>query len=349
MPLRRATWLRGALAAAAAGGELAGRAGAQTPPPAPDHVRLAISPTTYTNLPLFVAIDNGYFVQEHLDIEVVPYSGSSVTQLPFLARGEVDISNAAPLPGLFNLPEQGFNVKIIASLGGAHAGWNGTTWLVVRQDLWDAKTIRKPSDLRGKHVDVAAQGAPTDLLVHEVIRQAGLTPADLNLTAAVHTPPNWYEALRNHAVDVQAAVEPTATDLQREGLGHKWLSYNDATPWFQDVYLAASPSFARERHDEIRRFLTAYLRGAEDVNRSGPGWTPQMASEVAKWTKLPLATIQQVPGPSYTGQLGAVDVPSLERVQAFWVAQGLVKTPVPLADLLDLTALDEVRKALHIR
>jgi NitT/TauT family transport system substrate-binding protein len=337
---------RWAAAVLLAFGALVSQAGAQ---PAPDRIRLAISPTTYTNLPLFVAIDNGYFKQQNLDVVVVPYSGSSVTQLPFLARGDIDISNIAPVPGLFNLPEQGFNVKIIASLSSAHAGWNGTTWLMVRQDLWDAKTIRKPADLRGMHVDVAAEGAPTDLLVHEVIRQAGLAPADVNITAAVHTPGNWYEVLRNHAVDVQATVEPTATELQREGLGHKWLTYNDATPWFQDVYFGASPSFARDHQDAIRRFLIAYLRAAQDVGRSGPGWTPKMAAEVAKWTQLPLATIMQVPGPAYAGDLGTVNVASLERVQAYWVSEGLVKTPEPLNDLLDLTALDGARKALHIR
>ncbi len=152
--------------------------------PAPDRIRLALSPTTYSNLPIFLAIDNGYFAQQHLDVVVVPYSGSSVTQLPYLARGEIDISNVAPAPGLFNLVTEGFNVKIVASLSEAHRGWNGTTWLMVRQDLWDAKTIRKPSDLRGMHVDVAAEGAPTDLLVHEVIRQAGLAPSDVNVTAA---------------------------------------------------------------------------------------------------------------------------------------------------------------------
>ncbi|MGA2392075.1 MAG: ABC transporter substrate-binding protein [Candidatus Lustribacter sp.] len=340
-------WLAGAVAAMLAIGAFVSAAGSDEP--APDHIRLSLNSTIYTNLPLFLAIDNGYFTQQHLDVAIVPFTGSSVTQLPYLARGEIDISNVAPAPGLFNLPEQGFNVKVVASLSGAHAGWNGASWLVVRQDLWDAKTIRKPADLRGMHVDVAAEGAPTDLLAHEVIRQAGLTPADVNVTAAVHTPANWYSSLRNHAVDVQLTVEPTATELQREGLGHKWLSYADATPWFQDVYFAVSPSFARDHHDAIRRFLIAYLRAAQDVDRAGPAWTPKMAAEVAKWTQLPLATIMQVPGPAYAGQLGTVNVASLERVQAYWVSQGLVKTAEPLSDLLDLTALEEARKALHIR
>jgi NitT/TauT family transport system substrate-binding protein len=316
--------------------------------PAPDRIRLAINKENYANLPLFVAVDNGYFQQQNLDVVLVPYTGSSLTQLPFLARGEVDITEIAPAPGLFNLGAEGFNVKVIASLSGAHAGWNGTSWLMVRQDLWDAKTIRKPSDLRGMHLDVAAAGAPTDLLAHEVIRQAGLTTSEVNVTSAVRTPPNWYTSLRNHAVDVQAAIEPTATEIEREGLAHKWLSYADGAPWFQDVYLAGSPVFVRDHHDALRRFLIAYLTAARDIDRAGPVWSPKLAAVAAKWTQLPLATIMAVPGPAYTG-LGAVNRSSLERVQAYWVSQALVKSPEPLNDLLDLTALDEARKALRIR
>jgi NitT/TauT family transport system substrate-binding protein len=343
-----AAWLGAAIAVSVViGAHLNAASGAEQPPP--DHLRLAINKEIYANLPLFVAIDNGYFQQQNLDVTLVPYTGSSLTQLPFLARGEIDITEIAPAPGLFNLSTEGFNVKVIASLSGAHSGWNGTSWLMVRQDLWDAKTIRKPADLRGMHLDVAAAGAPTDLLAHEVIRQAGLTTADVNVTAAVRTPPNWYTSLRNHAVDVQAAVEPTATEIEREGLAHKWLSYSDGVPWFQDVYLAASPGYDRDHHDAVRRFLIAYLQAARDIDRAGPTWSPKLAAEVAKWSGLPLATIMQVPGPAYTGGLGAVNRSSLDRVQGYWLSQGLIKTTQPLNDLLDLTALNEARKALRIR
>jgi ABC-type nitrate/sulfonate/bicarbonate transport system substrate-binding protein len=317
--------------------------------PAPDQIRLAINTEAYNNLPLFVALDNGYFQQQHLNIVVVPYTGSSLTQLPFLARGDIDLTGIAPAPGLFNLGSENFNVKIVASLGGAHSGWNGTSWMMVRQDLWDAKKIVKPSDLRGMHVDVAVAGSPNDVLARETIRLAGLTPADLTLTDNVRTPPSWFTALRNHAVDVQCAAEPYATQLEREGLAHKWLSYPDSAPWFQDFYLAASPAFARDHHDALRRFLIAYLRGARDITNAGPVWSAKTAGEVSKWSQVPVATIMQIPGPGYTGQLGAVNLASLERVQNYWVTLGLVKTPEPLTDILDLTALGEARKALHIR
>ena len=344
--MRRRAVLQTAAAALASLGAFSS-ARAQTPAPA--RVRLALNSENYANLPFFLALDGGYFAQQHLDVTVVPFVGTSITQLPLLARGEIDIVAVATAPGLFNLPTQGFNVKIVASLSGAHAGWNGTSWLMVRQDLWDAKTIRKPSDLRGMHLDVAAAGSPTDVLSRETVRLGGLTPADLTLTANVRLPQNWYSALRNHAVDVQAAIEPTATAIEREGLAHKWLSSSDSVPWYQDVVLAASPAFVQTQHDALKRFLTGYVQALQEINRSGPTWTPKLAAIVAKYSQLPLATINQIPGPTYVGDLGAVNMASLERVQQFWVTQGLVQTPEPLNSILDLSALNEARKALHIR
>lgn len=343
-PSRRA--FVGSAAAALAAGSAPLRASAQK---APDVVRISLNISAYSNLPLFLALDSGYFARRQLDVRVTPYTGSSLTQLPMLGRGDLDVTAVAPAPGLFNLSGQGFNVKVVASLSGAHPGWNGTCWMIVRQDLWDAGKIRKPADLRGMHVDVAQPGSPNDLVARETLRLGGLTPADVNLTSAVRLPESWYVALRNKAVDVQVTIEPYATQIQQEGLGHKWISYNESVPWFQDIYLAASPAFARDQHAVLTRFLTAYLQAAQEINKAGPTWTPALAALAAKWSQVPLATITQIPGPTYTGDLGAINVSSLERVRQFWLNEGLVKTADPVGSLLDLSALTEARKALRIR
>ena len=71
-------------------------------------VRVALSLTTYSNLPLFLAADKGYFRDAGLDVQ--------------------------------------------------RSGWSNTSWLSVRQDLWDSNAIRQPKDLRGKIIDGAAEG-----------------------------------------------------------------------------------------------------------------------------------------------------------------------------------------------
>ena len=56
---------------------------------APKVVRTAINPIIYSNLPMLIAIEKGYFKEEGIDLKVAKYNGSSVTQMPLLARGDL--------------------------------------------------------------------------------------------------------------------------------------------------------------------------------------------------------------------------------------------------------------------
>jgi ABC-type nitrate/sulfonate/bicarbonate transport system substrate-binding protein len=67
----------------------------------PDPVNIALNHDAF-NLPIFVAIDKGYFAQQNLDIRVQKISGSTITQLPSLARGSIDIAPIGLGPGFFN-------------------------------------------------------------------------------------------------------------------------------------------------------------------------------------------------------------------------------------------------------
>jgi NitT/TauT family transport system substrate-binding protein len=115
-----------------------------------EKVRVPLSLVTYNNLPIFLAQDRGYFREAGLDVEIEGFNGSSTAQIPRLARGDVDIMPIALGPAFFNQFSEGFNVKLIGALSASKKGWNDTTWLVVRQDVWDSGAVRAPKDLRGK-------------------------------------------------------------------------------------------------------------------------------------------------------------------------------------------------------
>src|ERR1700733_6713772 len=65
--------------------------GSPSPGATPDPVNIALNHDAF-NLPIFVAIDRGYFAQQNLDVRVQKISGSTITQLPSLARGSIDIA-----------------------------------------------------------------------------------------------------------------------------------------------------------------------------------------------------------------------------------------------------------------
>jgi NitT/TauT family transport system substrate-binding protein len=341
--VKRRDFALAAVAAALADG--AARASAQEP--APDKVRIALNFTTYTYLPIFLAVDKGYFTEQHLDVEVTQYQGSSTLNVPRLARGDIDLSPMVLSPGFFNQGAQGFNVQLIAALTEAHRGWNDTTWIVVRQDLWDSGAIRTLADLRGKRIDGVAAGSLVDYLVRIALAKGGVPLNAVTYTNKINDNASIYAAMRNKAIDVLGNVEVVVTQLQQQKLAHKWLTTNDIAPGVQESFLAASPQFLKNKRDAAKRFLMGYLKAAHEIEITGGTWTPELVRTVVKWSGIPEDVIRSIPGPAYNS-LG-LKPESVDRQQKFWVANGLVQTPAPLAALVDPTILADARRALGMR
>jgi NitT/TauT family transport system substrate-binding protein len=127
---------------------------------AADKVRISFNPQIYSYLPLFLAIDKGYFKDQDLDIQISTYGGSALSQIPMLARGDQDIAGMVTGPGFFNQKSEGFGIKLIASLAQAQAGWHDTNWLLVRKDIWDSGTIKNFADMKGHVVEGGPTGSP---------------------------------------------------------------------------------------------------------------------------------------------------------------------------------------------
>jgi ABC-type nitrate/sulfonate/bicarbonate transport system substrate-binding protein len=323
---------------------------AQTPPPAsaaaqkPDTLKLLINPQLIFGLPLLVAIERGFFAQQNLDVKPIVHVGSSQTIIPSLARGDVDIATISANPGFFNQFSQGFDAKLIASQVSGHKGWDPAVWLVVRQDVWDAKQIRAPHDLRGKKIDVATPGSEGWYLARHLLTQAALTPADMTFSQRFSTAPDWILSLRN-VNEVQAAYEPTVTQLEQQKIGHRWLSITDVDPGYQESFLAASAATLKSHPDAIRRFLIGYLKACKVIVDSKGKWTPELVRIWNKWSSLPVDMIAAIPTPPYTGAYGQINVPDLEQVQRFWHTYGLVNSEQSIDTLIDTSFITAAQKA----
>jgi hypothetical protein len=101
---------------------------------------------------------------------------------------------------------------------------------MVRQDLWDAKAIAQPSDMRGRVVDGSNSGSPIDFLLKQALRAGGLTPADVRVSERLHTASDQLEALRNKAVEVSGSPEPQAGEFEAQGVAHRWVSFSTISP-----------------------------------------------------------------------------------------------------------------------
>lgn len=305
-------------------------------------VRVSINPHFITYLAFFVAVDKGYFRDAGLDLQLSKYTTSANSQLPMLARGDLDVSVVVPGPALFNQYDQGFDAHVIASIDEAHPGYLDGSVLMVRHDL--VGKIKKPSDMAGKNVDGAFAGSPIALLTLEALAAGGLTANDVKFTTKEAATPDQLAALRNGAVDVQGTTEPTATAIQQQGYGSKWLSFHDIMPGYQEAYFGVSSAYAKDHPDAVVKFLRAYLRGVADVGKAKGKLTPELVATIAKWTEIPPDVIGAMGAIPYYGQNGAVNSDELDKVQKFWVSLDLVKNPVPISKVVDNQYITAARK-----
>ncbi|WP_198030901.1 ABC transporter substrate-binding protein [Cupriavidus sp. amp6] len=308
-------------------------------------VRFSLNPAQIIYLPLFLAVERGYFRAEGLDVQVMPYKGSANSQMPLLARGDVDISAVIAGPAMFNQFSEGFNIKLISTLTEPKQGYRDGAVLVVRKDLWDAAAIRKLQDLKGRKVDGAVEGNPVDFLLRSALYSADLKKSDVTLSYKPRTPGDTPEILRQKVVDVAGVSEPTATLIESRGIGVRWLSYKDVVPWYQESYLASSEAFLRDHPAAVSSFLTAYLKAVREVAKARGQWTPELLALAAKWTGLPEDLLRSVGGIPYWNEKAGIRLESLARVQRFWVESGLVKKPIDPAKVVDMTQLERARQA----
>jgi NitT/TauT family transport system substrate-binding protein len=132
---------------------------------APRKLKLSWNAGAVCLAPLPVAIDNGLFQKQNLDVELVNYSGSTDQLLEAIATGKSDAGLGMALRWLKPL-EQGFDVKIAA---GTHGG---CMRVLSRAD----SGVDKLADLKGKIVAVGDLAGPDKNFFSIQLAKQGVDP-----------------------------------------------------------------------------------------------------------------------------------------------------------------------------
>ena len=217
---------------------------------AQEKVSVALDWMLNTNhIGMFVARDRGFYAEEGLEVEILPFSDTSSAAL--LASGVSDFSY---------VPSLSF---IAARASGADltALWvtmqHGTGRLVYNSDN---EAIKRPADLSGKIY--AGFGSDWEnALIGTMIRTDGGDPQWDTVTLNTGA----YEALAVGRVDFTLEVA-TWEGVNSEILGRKqsWFSYADyGVPDQQNGYIATDSEMLREHPETVNAFMRATLAGYE--------------------------------------------------------------------------------------
>src|ERR1700723_3601176 len=72
------------------------------------NVRIIIYPTVLGQLAVFVAIEKGYFARQNIDLDVKTTPQPTISTLPQLVRGDIDMVPLSLAPAFFNQASAGF-------------------------------------------------------------------------------------------------------------------------------------------------------------------------------------------------------------------------------------------------
>lgn len=216
--------------------------------------------------PQYVAITQGFFEEEGLDIELSTVAGGDKTMTALLSDG-IDIALVGSETSIY-VTAQGANdpIKNFAQLTQTDG-----TFLVAREEIenfsWD---MLKGSTFLGQR-----KGGMPQMAGEFVLKKHGIDPhADLELIQNIDFA-NISTAFASGTGDYVQLFEPTASVFESEGKGHIVASFGTESGHLPYTVFMAKDSYMEANPETIKKFTRALKKAQDFVYESS-------AEEVAK-------------------------------------------------------------------
>jgi NitT/TauT family transport system substrate-binding protein len=207
------------------------------------------SPSAINSFPVFVAIGEGYFRQENLNLRVESINGSGPV-LQALSAGQAQFGRPGPGPVL-QARSRGVDVVFIYNVA-ARTNFG----IVVR----DNAPFQRPADLKGRTIGIGTADGAEVAFARNVLRGAGFTEnTDYKFLTVGDGGPATAAFQRNDIVAYAASTADAAI------LNQRGMRVRDITPVeYQSFFgngLVAMGSTIRDNPDLVTRFGRAFARG----------------------------------------------------------------------------------------
>jgi len=313
--MKRTTFLAAALAAGTA------PALAQS---SPTTLMVGTAVDSPTQLPLYLSIAHT-FKDQGLDVSMLGFRGDTeVAQA--LAGGSIDIALASS-SGLLNL--------VVANQGviGFYAGFNQADFSWLAQP-----SIKSWRDMKGKTIGVSTFGSLTDLITRYVLQKNHLVPdKDVQIIQGGGSP-SAYSALQSKRLDAAILGEPFKWQAQDLGFTLLGTQAEDVFPtWPKHFYMAKSTLIAQKP-----QVITSYLRAhvaALRLARANKELAVQTLVDRLKYDQKYAARAYDEAMPFFD-ERGRVPEKAMPIFWQLSIAQGIVKAPLPEAQMIDKHYVD---------
>lgn len=218
--------------------------------------------------PQYVAIEEGYFAEEGLDLTLVTGFGADKTMTAVIS-GEADIGFMGAEASIYAYQEGATDPVVNFAQLTQRAG----NFLVAREEMPDFKW----EDLKGKKVLGGRKGGMPEMVFEYILRKNGLDPQkDLTIDQSIDFGYTAAAFTGDTSADFTVEFEPSATALEKEGAGYVVASLGVDSGYVPYTSYSAKTSYMEKNPEIIQKFTNALQKGMEYVQSH----TPEEIAEV---------------------------------------------------------------------
>ena len=201
--------------------------------------------------PLYVAMHNGYFKEEGLNIELSMISGANNVASAVLSK-DIDIGFCGPEATIYVY--NGGEKDYLVSFAGLTK--RDGQFLVSRKKVKDFKF----EDLKGKEVLAGRIAGMPELNFENALKNAKINKEDVIINTSVDFA-NLTSAFLSGTGDYVNLFEPNATKLENEGLGFIVASIGEKSGEMPYTAFNARKSYIENNKETIKKFTRAIHKG----------------------------------------------------------------------------------------
>ena len=218
--------------------------------------------------PQYVAIEEGYFSEEGLDLTLITGFGADKV-LTALISGEADIGFMGAEASIYAYQEGATDPVVNFAQLTQRAG----NFLVAREEMPDFKW----EDLKGRKVLGGRKGGMPEMVFEYILKQNGLDPQkDLSIDQRIDFGATAAAFTGDDSADFTVEFEPSATALEKQGAGYVVASLGVDSGYVPYTSYSAKTSYMEKNPDIMQKFTDALQKGMDYVQSH----TPEEIAEV---------------------------------------------------------------------
>lgn len=231
--------------------------------------------------PQYVAIEEGYFAEEGIELDLVTGFGADKTMTAVLS-GEADIGFMGSEASIYVYSQNPDDYIVNFAQLTQRAG----NFLVSREPMENFQW----SDLKGKNILGGRKGGMPQMVFEYILKKNNLDPAadmtidqsiDFGATAA---------AFSGGSGDFTVEFEPGATTLEKEGAGYVVASLGVDSGYVPYTAYSAKQSYIKEHPELVQGFTNALQKGMDYVQNHTPEEIAKVIAPQFKETDLDVIT-----------------------------------------------------------